>query len=159
MVAKNWCLVGVAVLALGCSRQSTPDKLARAGSLEPGSPAAAEAFAATDRDCLQYPTGTATDGSEIWNADWVFFSLVRTSDSTLALGPDGKPLAVNLLHSQVVQFIGSHERIDGTGWTWSVKRTERHVRDGKVISQSDYATLDDVDLAELIQKDRAARSR
>jgi hypothetical protein len=133
--------------------------MARAGSLEPGSPTAAEVLAATDRDCLQYPVGTAPDSSEIWNADWVFFSLVRTSDSTLALGADGKPLAENLLHGQVVQFIRSHERIDSTGWIWTVKRTERRVRQGKVVSQSEYATLDDVDLADLIRKDRAARAR
>jgi hypothetical protein len=146
------------VASAGCSGDR---RAAHGAALAPAATRSESAFAmlsGTGRDCLQYPTAKYADGTEDWNADWIFFSLVQTSDSTLARDSNGKPIAASLLFSQAAKFMNEHGETPGTGWTWVVKRMKRHVREGQVLSQSDYAVIDDADLADLIHKDRLARS-
>ena len=73
----------------GCADGRRPGIL----SLAPptASRATIEDLAAGKRDCLQYPIAKFADGSEDWNADWVFFTLVRSSDSQLVRNAKGEP--------------------------------------------------------------------
>ena len=146
------------LLVAGCTSDNA-GKSSAAASISPAPASALAILADADRDCLQYRVSSNPDGTEDWNADWVFFSLVTTGKGRPVKDEAGKPMAVNLFHSQVEQFMRTHEPIPNTSWGYVVKRTRRKVRDGKVLSQSDYETLYDVDLAELVQKDRAARTR
>lgn len=141
----------------GCADGRRPGIL----SLAPptASRATIEDLAAGKRDCLQYPIAKFADGSEDWNADWVFFTLVRSSDSQLVRNAKGEPLAAGLLLSQTTKFMKDHPAIPNTAWCYVVKRMKRHVRSGQVVSQSDYVMLGDVDLAEIVAKDRQARAR
>lgn len=129
------------------------------GTTLPVSDAEARRMAAQDRDCLQYPVGTDSTGAEVWYADWVFFSLVRYSDSLLAKNPDGTPIAVNLLHSQVEDFMARRQPISGTGWTYVVQRARQRVSSGKVVGVSPYQVVEDADLDSLLAWDRSARGR
>jgi len=87
----------------------------------------------------------------------VFFSLIRTSDSKLVLDAKEQPLASGLLYSQADRFMKEHPMIAGTAWCYRVKRMKRHLKDGRVLAQSEYVTLDDVDLDDLLRKDELAR--
>lgn len=124
------------------------------------SPTTLEDLAAGQRDCLQYPVAKFADGTEDWNADYVFFTLVGTKDGKVVCDPKGQPLATGLLAGRAVRFMKDHpEMAATTSWCYAVKRMKRHLRNGQVLSQSDYVTLDDVDLAELVAKDKQARTQ
>ncbi len=152
-------LLVLVLLGIGCAKihagATSPPASASARDAE--SPLAM--LAAGKRDCLQYPVGKFADGTEDWNADWVFFTLVSKSDSLPAKDGSGHPLAAGLLFSQADRFVREHGVMPGTAWTYVVKRTKRHVRDGRVLSQSDYVVVDDVDLADLLKKDQLARAQ
>ena len=143
----------------GCARGHGSGGGPLAASTAMASATTLEDFRAGKRDCLQYPVAKFADGTEDWNADWVFFSLVRTSDSKIVRDAKGQPLAAGLLASQVEKFEKEHALIPGTSWGYVVKRMKRHLRDGRVLSQSEYVTLDDVELADLLAKDKAARAQ
>ena len=152
----GWLLI-LALGVAGCGRSS-------GGVLAANSAAAStstlEDLASGGRDCLQYPIAKFADGTEDWNADYVFFTLVGTKDGKVLRDPKGQPLATGLLAGQAMQFMKDHPGMAATtSWCYAVKRMKRHLRNGKVLSQSDYVTLDDVDLAEILAKDRQARTR
>lgn len=148
------------ILSLGaasCSRSSGGVLTAKAAT---ASPTTLEDLAAGKRDCLQYPIAKFADGTEDWNADYVFFTLVGTKDGKVVRDPKGQPLATGLLAGQAVQFMKDHpEMAANTSWCYSVKRMKRHQRNGQVLSQSDWVTLDDVELADIVEKDRQARTQ
>lgn len=144
------------LLVAGCARG---EHSGAQGTTVPVDAAQARLIAAHDRDCLQYPVGRDSTGAEIWNADWVFFSLVRDADTLLAKNDDGTPVAVNLLHSQLEEFMVHQKPIPGTSWSYVVQRAQQRVSGGKVVGLSPYELVEDVDLPVLLERDRAARGR
>ena len=148
-------LLILALGAAGCGRPSSGPLGASKASKT-----TLEDLASGRRDCLQYPVAKFADGTEDWNADYVFFTLVDTKDGKVVRDPKGQPLATGLLAGQAVQFMRAHPAMaTTTSWCTAVKRMKRHLREGRVLSQSEWVMLDDVDLAELVAKDRAARAQ
>ncbi len=152
------CLLILMLAVTGCGRHSAGGPLAAARARETTSATTLDEIASGKRDCLQYRIAKFADGTEDWNADYVFFTLVG-KDGKVVRDPEGQPLATGLLAGQAVQFMRDHpEMATTTNWCCAVKRMKRHLKDGQVLSQSDWVTLDDVDVADLVEKDRAARA-
>lgn len=155
--AIGWLLIlGLGAAGCGGGRHTGGGVVAPAAKT--ASSLTLEELVAGKRDCLQYPVGKFADGSEDWNSDWIYFTLVRSSDGKLVRDAKGQPVAASLLFSQAERFMKEHPETAGTSWCYTVKRTKRHVRNGQVLSQSEYVTLNDVDLEELLAKDKAARA-
>lgn len=157
MRAAFGLLLILALAVAGCGRHSGRVLAAKPASVATNTLAD---LAAGKRDCLQYPVAKFADGTEDWNADYVFFYLVDAKDGKVVKDAQGQPLATGLLAGQAVQFMTAHpEMAATTSWCCTVKRMKRHLKSGQVLSQSDYVTVDDFELADLLAKDRAARAQ
>lgn len=141
----------------GCGTTDQGGKSSTWQYLSPVGVDAASLVASLDRDYLQYPVEKRADGTEVWNADYVYFYLVREADLTPALDEAGKPLASGLLHSEALRWMEGKKPISGTVWRWRVMRTVRELKDAKVVNETPFTAIDAADLADLLGKDKLAR--
>lgn len=126
----------------------------------PASSAALARLSAAAKDCLQYKVETRADGTEVWNADYVYFYLLDANSPTAWKGPDGKPVAQGLLASQAIEFMSRNPGLERrTDWGMRLSRQVQEVNGGNVTNLPGVTWLDDFDLEELLAKDAAARSR
>jgi hypothetical protein len=147
----------VAVLALGCSPQRSAGP---STSLSPTGRVSLNALAAMTRDCLQYSTGARDSaGNDLWNADYVYFTVVDTA-GRVTMGADGRPLAMNLLYSQLTDFMNKHPRVAETQSQFNIcaQRVVRHLKDGHVVRDDPGVTVEDFDLWAALSGDSAARA-
>ena len=141
----------------GCGLSGQGSKHSEWKYLSPVGVDAASIVASLDRDYLQYPVAKRDDGTEMWNADYVYFYLVREADLTPALDEAGKPLASGLLHSEAARWMEGKTPIPGTVWRWRVMRTVRELKNANVVNESPFTAIDDADLPDLLSKDKLAR--
>jgi hypothetical protein len=149
------CGAGIVIAALGCSRQGPGP----AAALTPTGRVSRDVLAGMSRDCLQYPTGARDSaGNDLWNADYVYFTVVDSAGQALR-GTEGRPLAGNLLFSQLTDFMDGHPGIAAAQGQFGIcaQRIVRHMKDGKVLRDDPYVTIDDFDLFAALAADRAAR--
>ena len=146
-----------AVLALGCSPQRSAGPSA---SLSPAGRVSLNALAAMTRDCLQYPSGARDSaGNDLWYADYVYFTVVDTA-CRVTMGADGRPLAMNLLYSQMTDFMDRHPRVAETQSQFNIRaqRMVRHLKDRHVVRDDPVVTVEDFDLWAALSGDSAARA-
>src|SRR5262245_5965855 len=91
-----------ALTTLSCSKGGHPSLVSSAA---PVTNSTLEQLTVASRDCLQYPVEHRADGTEIWNADYFYFTLFDRKTDKPYLGSDGKPLAQALLASQAITFM------------------------------------------------------
>lgn len=154
---KRVVLLLLIAMALGACDSSRSSSVRGAASIAAPEMDALTVAKSIRGDCLQYVVERRPDGTEVWNADYVYFYLVREDDGSLAQDARGKAVASGLLASQALQLMGSMEEVPGTAWTWRVMRCAQEVRDGKVTRTSEFAVVDDADLRDLLDRDARAR--
>ena len=149
------CAAGVVFAAVGCSHQGSGP----AAALSPTGRVSPDVLTGMTRDCLQYPTGVRDSvGNDLWNADYVYFSIVDTA-GVLMKDADGRPLGENLLFSQLTDFMDRHPDVAATQKQFCIRaqRVVRHMKDGKVLRDDPEITIEDFDLFAALAADKAAR--
>ena len=97
-------------------------------------------------------------GNDLWNADYVYFSIVDTA-GVLMKDADGRPLGENLLFSQLTDFMDRHPHVAATQKQFGIhaQRIVRHMKDGKVLRDDPDVMIEDFDLFAALAADKAAR--
>ena len=112
------------------------------------------------RDCLQYPVETRQDGTQIWNADYFYFSLIDRKARKPYVDSDGKPAGQALLASQALAFMAQHPELEArTDWAVQLGRQVQEVRGEHVTLQAGVEWVEDYDIDVLLAKDAAARKQ
>ena len=153
-------VVALSVLSLvpclaGCGSGGRPSLVAAAA---PTSGAAIEQLTAAMKNCLQYQVDTRADGTQLWNADYVYFYLLDKKTSRPWLGPEGKPIGQRLLASEAKEFMARNPELEArTDWGMRLARQVQEVKGDRVTTRPDVSWIDDFDVDSLIAKDAAAR--
>ena len=119
-----------------------------------------EQLTVASRDCLQYPVETRPDGTEIWNADYFYFSLFDRETKKPYVGSDGKPAGQSLLASQAMAFMEAHPELESrTAWAVQLGRQVQEVKGGQATLRPDIEWIETYDMNDLLAKDAAARKK
>jgi hypothetical protein len=144
-----------AVVGLACGKGEKPSIVSSAA---PVTNSALQQLTVASRDCLQYPVETRQDGTEVWNADYFYFSLVDKKTSKPYVGSDGKPMGQTLLASQAIAFMEAHPDLEAsTAWAAQLGRQVQEVKDGRAKLLPNVEWVEDYDMNDLLAKDAAAR--
>jgi hypothetical protein len=159
-----------ALLGPACSKRETPSPASSTASKRetpslvssatPVTNSTLQQLTVASRDCLQYPVETRADGTEMWNADYFYFSLVDPKTNKPYVGSDGKPVGQALLASQAIAFMEAHPELESrTQWASQLGRQVQEVKDGHVTLSPRVEWVEDYDMKDLLAKDAAARKQ
>jgi hypothetical protein len=140
------------------SAAGKPETPSLVSSAAPVTNSTLQQLTVASRDCLQYPIETRADGTEIWNADYFYFSLVDPKTNQPYAGNDGKQVGQALLASQAIAFMEAHPELESkTEWASQLGRQVQEVKDGHVKLLPTVEWVQDYDMKDLLAKDAAAR--
>jgi hypothetical protein len=151
-----------ALSGAACSKSGQPasESSSAVSSTAPVTSSTLQQLTVASRDCLQYPVETRPDGTEIWNADYFYFSLFDRKTQKPYVGTDGKPLGQSLLASQAMAFMEAHPELESkTDWAAQLGRQVQEVKGGKVTLRPEVQWVQDYDMDDLLAKDAAARKQ
>jgi hypothetical protein len=105
-----------------------------------------------EKDCLFYRVAENADGTETWNADYIYF-YVLGKDGKPARDHTGEPMGQGLLRSQLEEFMRSHPEFgEDTQMLMQVARQVQTSRGDSVLSVRDAGLVENPDLDELLKR-------